>query len=274
MSNSSSLYSPEVAPLLVSTIIFIIFLTFLAYYRSERPRLKLPPGPTTWPALGNLYVLKLVLFRCCHEWAQMIGLIIWPRKYCKDHDHALANRYRIKSQVKFTKNGLDLPWADYGPHYVTVMKLCTSELFNNEKIEAFRPIREYEVGAVIEKYIGKVALNHITRLTFGKRFLNREGKMDEQGQEFMDILYETRTIKRVNVVVKCTSWLQWICLPYDQAFDKHIDRLNRFGKEILEEDNNCHFVHALLSSKAKNDLSQDTMIGLLWGRHSLLRMQR
>jgi len=72
------------------------------------------------------------------------------KEVLKDCDQELANRYRAKSQVKFTKNGMDLTWADYGPHYVTVRKVCTSELFSNKKIEASRLLREYDVRGVIE----------------------------------------------------------------------------------------------------------------------------
>ena len=117
--------------------------------------------------------------------------------------------------------------------------------------------------------MAKAALNHVTRLTFGKSFFNPEGNMDEQGQEFMDILHEVRTIKRLNMLVESVPWLQWIFPPYDQAFDKHVDRLTRFAKEIMEEDNNPHFVQALVSSKDKYDLGQDTIVGLLWVRLSL-----
>ena len=35
---------------------------------------------------------------------------------------------------------------------------------------------------LVKKYLGDVAFNNITRLAFGKRFMNSEGIIDEQGQ--------------------------------------------------------------------------------------------
>ncbi|KAL2895700.1 Cytochrome P450 98A3 [Bienertia sinuspersici] len=108
--------------------------------------------------------------------------------------------------MNFTRNGMDLTWADYGPHYVKVRKLCTLELFTSKKIEAFKPIREDESphdrnnekgGAItLRKYLGEAALNHITRLIFGKRIINSKGDLNGQfGKEFMSILLELSNIE-------------------------------------------------------------------------------
>ncbi|PHT63430.1 RuvB-like 2 [Capsicum annuum] len=44
---------------------------------------------------------------------------------------------------------MDLIWAEYGPHYVKVRKLCNLELFTPKRLEALRPIREDEVTAMV-----------------------------------------------------------------------------------------------------------------------------
>jgi len=139
---------------------------FLFYTLFQRLRFKLPPGPRPWPVVGNLYDIKPVRFRCFAEWAQSYGPIIsvWfgstlnvivsnselAKEVLKENDQQLADRHRSRSAAKFSRDGQDLIWADYGPHYVKVRKVCTLELFSPKRIEALRPIREDEVTAMVE----------------------------------------------------------------------------------------------------------------------------
>ncbi|XP_006368100.1 cytochrome P450 98A3-like, partial [Solanum tuberosum] len=41
---------------------------------------------------------------------------------------------------------------------------------------------------MLRGYLGSVAFNNITRLTFGKRFINSKGEVDEQGKEMKAIV--------------------------------------------------------------------------------------
>ena len=143
----------------------VIFL-FIAYNLYQRLRFKLPPGPRPWPIVGNLYDIKPVRFRCFAEWAQAYGPIIsvWfgstlnvivsntelAKEVLKENDQQLADRHRSRSAAKFSRDGKDLIWADYGPHYVKVRKVCTLELFTPKRLEGLRPIREDEVTAMVE----------------------------------------------------------------------------------------------------------------------------
>jgi coumaroylquinate(coumaroylshikimate) 3'-monooxygenase len=133
----------------------------------DRLRLgRLPPGPRAWPVVGNLRQIKPVRCRCFQEWAHRYGPIIsvWfgssltvvvstsdlAKAVLKEHDQQLADRPRNRSTQRFSRNGQDLIWADYGPHYIKVRKLCNLELFTQKRLEALRPIREDEVTAMVE----------------------------------------------------------------------------------------------------------------------------
>lgn len=72
------------------------------------------------------------------------------KQVLKEKDQQLADRHRSRSAAKFSRDGQDLIWADYGPHYVKVRKVCTLELFSPKRLEALRPIREDEVTAMVE----------------------------------------------------------------------------------------------------------------------------
>ncbi|KAJ9180932.1 hypothetical protein P3X46_009117 [Hevea brasiliensis] len=294
--------------LLLIPISILLLLLLLAYKLYFRIRFKLPPGPRPWPIVGNLYDVKPVRFRCYAEWAKSYGPIIsvWlgstlnvivsntelAKEVLKEHDQQLADRHRSRSAAKFSKDGQDLIWADYGPHYVKARKVCTLELFTPKRLEALKPIREDEVTAMVEsifndctnpetngksllvkKYLGAVAFNNITRLAFGKRFVNSEGIIDEQGQEFKAIVANGLKLGASLAMAEHIPWLRWMFPLEEEAFAKHGARRDRLTRAIMEEHTLArqksggakqHFVDALLTLQEKYDLSEDTIIGLLW----------
>ncbi|XP_047319865.1 cytochrome P450 98A2 [Impatiens glandulifera] len=286
---------------------FSFFVILVTYYLYRRFRFKLPPGPRPLPVVGNLYDIKPVRFRCFYEWAQVYGPIIsvWfgstlnvvvsntelAKEVLKEKDQQLADRHRSRSAAKFSRDGQDLIWADYGPHYVKVRKVCTVELFTPKRLEGLRPIREDEVTAMVEsifidcnnpenkgkallvkKYLGAVAFNNITRLAFGKRFVNAEGIMDEQGLEFKAIVSNGLKLGASLAMAEHIPWLRWMFPLEEESFAKHGARRDNLTRSIMDEHTEArkkggakqHFVDALLTLQDKYDLSEDTIIGLLW----------
>ncbi|XP_009787639.1 cytochrome P450 98A2-like [Nicotiana tabacum] len=292
-------------PLVLSISIFLIFLSYKLYHRLTA---KLPPGPWPWPVIGNLFDITPVRFRCFAEWAHVYGPIFsfylgsqlnvvvnnaeLAKEVLKDNDQNLANRFRTKPLENVSKNGMDLIWADYGPHYVKVRKLCNLELFTPKRLEALSPIREDEVTAMVENifkdctkpcnvsktlmlrnYLGSVAFNNITRLTFGKRFMNSEGKIDEQGEELKAIVSNGLKIGGKPNLGEFVPWLRWVFKDDNEALEAQDRRLEKFTRIIMEEhtiarkktgETKHHFVDALLTLQKQYDLIDDTVIGLLW----------
>uniref|UniRef100_A0A1W7HBS0 Cytochrome P450 n=1 Tax=Scoparia dulcis TaxID=107240 RepID=A0A1W7HBS0_SCODU len=293
-----------VLPLLIFTILTL----FISYKLFQRFRFKLPPGPRPLPVVGNLYDLKPVLVRCFTEWSHTYGPIFsvylgshlsivvnsaeLAKEVLKDNDQQLANRNRTRQINKFSKNGMDLIWSDYGPHYVKVRKLCTLELFSMKRLEALRPIREDEVTAMVEsifkdcvkpenkgkplvlrEYLGLMAFLHITRLSFGKRFMDSNGIIDEQGEELKAILHNGIKLGTKKSFAEFLPWLRFLFKAENEALNEHDTRADNFTKKIMEEhtlarkktgNTKSHFVDALLTLQKEYDLSEDTVIGLLW----------
>ncbi|GAB4827748.1 hypothetical protein Ancab_034634 [Ancistrocladus abbreviatus] len=281
---------------------------FLTYKLCKKLTTRLPPGPRPWPIVGNLYDVKRVWFRCFEDWAGHYGPIIsvWlgstlnvivssselAREVLKEKDQHLANRHRSRSAAKFSRDGKDMIWADYGPHYVKVRQLCSVELLSSKRLEALRPIREDEVTAMVEsifkdctlpenkgkslvlrKYLVAVAFNHITRLAFGKRFVNSEGAVDEQGLEFKAIVANGLKLGASLAVAEHIPWLRWMFPLEEEAFANHATRRDKLTRAIMEEHARTHeagggtkqhFVDALLALQEEYDLNEDTIIGLLW----------
>jgi coumaroylquinate(coumaroylshikimate) 3'-monooxygenase len=128
---------------------------------------------------------------------------------------------------------------------------------------------------LVKKYLGAVAFNNITRLAFGKRFVNSEGVMDEQGLEFKAIVANGLKLGASLAMAEHIPWLRWMFPLEEEAFAKHGARRDRLTRLIMEEHTQAreksggakqHFVDALLTLKDEYDLSEDTIIGLLWVR--------
>lgn len=296
---------PEMGPL--GGVVTGIVVIAIVYKVVQWWRFKLPPGPRPWPVVGNLLQIEPVRFRCFWNWSKKYGPImsVWfgstlnvvvsstelAKEVLKDNDQLLADRPRSRSAEKFSRNGQDLIWADYGPHYVKVRKVCTLELFSPKRLEALRPLREDEVTAMVEsifndcskqegigkplvvkKYLSAVAFNNITRIAFGKRFVNEEGKMDPQGVEFKEIVATGLKLGASLTMAEHIPYLRWMFPLEEGAFAKHGARRDNVTKAIMEEHTLAreksgakqHFVDALLTLQEKYDLSEDTIIGLLW----------
>lgn len=125
----------------------------------------------------------------------------------------------------------------------------------------------------MKKYLGAVAFNNITRLAFGKRFVNSEGIIDKQGQEFKAIVANGLKLGASLAMAEHIPWLRWMFPLDEEAFAKHGARRDRLTRDIMEEHTLAqqksggvkqHFFDALLTLKDKYDLSEDTIIGLLW----------
>ncbi|OEL27938.1 Cytochrome P450 98A1 [Dichanthelium oligosanthes] len=223
------------------------------------------------------------------------------KEVLKTHDQHLADRHRDRFQERFSRGGQDLIWADYGAHYIKVRKLCNLELFSQRRLEVLRPIREDEVTAMVESvykavtapdsscltvvraliegkplvvrnHLSMVAFNNITRLAFGKRFVNAAGELDEQGREFKSIVDDATKIGGSLSIARYVPWLRWLAPVDDQLFKAHGDQRHRLAVKIMEEHAESlkqrgaqqHFVDALFTLKEKYDLSDDTVICLLW----------
>ena len=126
---------------------------------------------------------------------------------------------------------------------------------------------------LVKKYLGAVAFNNITRLLFGKRFMNSEGIMEEQGLEFKAVAANGLKLGASLTMAEHIPWLRWMFPLEEDAFAKHGARRDRLTRAIIEEHTLArhqtggakqHFVDALLTLQHKYDLSEDTIIGLLW----------
>ncbi|KAL5662422.1 hypothetical protein ACJX0J_029547, partial [Zea mays] len=125
---------------------------------------------------------------------------------------------------------------------------------------------------VVRKHLSMVAFNNITRLAFGKRFMNANGDVDEQGREFKTIVNNGIKIGASLSVAEFIWYLRWLCPLNEELYKTHNERRDRLTMKIIDEHAKSlkesgakqHFVDALFTLKQQYDLSEDTVIGLLW----------
>lgn len=125
----------------------------------------------------------------------------------------------------------------------------------------------------MRNFLAPVSFNNITRLAFGKRFINAKGEIDEQGQEFRAVVSNGTKIGARLSVAEYVPWLRWMFTAEIEALDKHNARRERLTRAIMEEhtlarqksgNTKQHFVDALLTLRNEYDLGDETVIGLLW----------
>jgi 5-O-(4-coumaroyl)-D-quinate 3'-monooxygenase len=127
---------------------------------------------------------------------------------------------------------------------------------------------------VVKSHLSMVAFNNITRLAFGKRFVDDAGEVDEQGRELKAIVTNGIKIGASLSIAQYIRWLRWLSPVDEQLFKAHGDRRDRLTVKIMEEHATAlkqrgakhHFVDALFTLRDQYDLSDDTLIGLLWVR--------
>lgn len=293
------------------TVVVATAVVLLFILKAVWPSKKLAPGPRPRPFVGNLYEVKPVRFRCFMEWAEKYGPILsfWmgttlntvvssaalAKEVLKDQDQFLSGRPLTRAAARFSRNGQDLIWADYGPHYVKVRKLCTLELFTHKRLEALRSVREEEVGGMVnaiyndcqtgagtvdvKTYLSAVAFNNITRIVFGKKFVNQDGEIDAQGKEFKAVIAEGMKLGASLKTSEHIKYLRWMFPLQEEAFARNNARRDNLTKAIMQEfatgggdrgsdadsaGSSQHFVNALLNFQKQYDLSEVTVITLLW----------
>ncbi|CAN1127213.1 Cytochrome P450 83B1 [Linum perenne] len=172
------------------------------------------------------------------------------KEVMKTQDLAFCSRPSLTGQQRLSYNGLDLVFSPYDSYYTEMRKICMVHLFNPQRVQTFRPIREYEVSQMIDK-ISKIdgsakafnlseAMMYLTstiisRVGFGKRY-------EEEGIErsrFQSLLNETQAL--------FTSFFVSDYFPYyvgsvldivmgnKRRLEKNFKEFDIFYQEIIDE---------------------------------------
>ncbi|CAN0906415.1 Cytochrome P450 83B1 [Linum grandiflorum] len=239
----------------------------LIFVQSQKPKksLNLPPGPSGLPIIGNLFQIdNSSPHRYFTKLSQKYGPVMFLRlgfvptvvisssklakEVMKTQDLTFCSRPSLTGQQRLSYNGLDLVFSPYDSYYTEMRKICMVHLFNPQRVQTFRPIREYEVSQMIHKISSKTggqafnlseAMMYLTstiicRVGFGKRY-------EEQGIErsrFQSLLNETQALFTSFFVADYFPYIGSVLdkvMGNKSRLEKNFNEFDAFYQEIIDE---------------------------------------
>ncbi|KAL5778167.1 hypothetical protein ACOSP7_011093 [Xanthoceras sorbifolium] len=153
--------------LLISLPVFLLFL-LQRHITKTRRVLRLPPGPSGLPFIGNLHQFDhsnppRYMWKLSRQYGPLVHLrlgslptlVVSSAKMAKEvyktHDLEFCGRPFLLGQQKLSYNGLDLAFSPYNANWRELRKICTVHLFNSNRVQQFSPVIEEEVSRMIGK---------------------------------------------------------------------------------------------------------------------------
>ncbi|XP_022766517.1 cytochrome P450 83B1-like [Durio zibethinus] len=196
--------------ILLFFLLALPFLLFILLKHSKNGNILLPPSPPGLPLIGHLHMQMLdnsaphiFLWKLSQKYGSLMTLrygfrsilVVSSAKMVKEvmktHDLDFCSRPTLRCPQILSYNGSDLVFSPYNAYWREIRKICVVHLFNSNRVQLYRPIREDEVARLIEK-ISKLSFDSkpvnlseammclsstiICRVGFGKRY-------EEEGTE-------------------------------------------------------------------------------------------
>ncbi|OMO74405.1 Cytochrome P450 [Corchorus capsularis] len=164
------------------------------------------------------------------------------RQVLQTQDIVYANRPANDAIIYLTYDRADMAFANYGPFWRQMRKLCIMKLFSRKRAESWVPVRE-EVGSTVETVmkelgspvnIGELVFALTRNITYRAAF----GSFSREGQdEFVKILQEFSKLFGAFNISDFFPWLgRW---THKQEFRKRLVKargsLDGFIDHIIDE---------------------------------------
>lgn len=272
--------------LLFSLLVSLIFLLGL---RRKTP--SYPPGPKGYPIIGNMKMMDQLTHRGLAQLSKQYGqtgllhlkmgklhivAISTPamaREVLQAQDIIYANRPANDAIIYLTYDRADMAFANYGPFWRQMRKICVMKVFSRKRAESWASVRE-EVGSTVETVmkklgspvnIGELVFALTRNITYRAAF----GSFSREGQdEFVKILQEFSKLFGAFDVADFFPWLGWIHGKQfhnrlakarasldgfiDHVIDEHLVKKNMGKDHGVEED----MVDELMAFYSEEDVSK------------------
>ncbi|CAK9260280.1 unnamed protein product [Sphagnum jensenii] len=233
--------------------------------------LRLPPGPRPWPIVGNLLQLSQGggnLHETFSKWGKQYGPLLYLRlgsvhtvvasspamvkEFLKTHDQQFYYRpiQTMFCEIVFASNGI--VFAEGGPMWRYLRKICITELFTVKRLQSFEPMRTKEISSMMnnictENEEGKVVNlnfhltclvnNIITQTVFGKKFYGVEESRETDALQFKQILEEVNHWFVTLIISDYIPSLRWVVRlqGIEAALHKLQQRKSQFVQKLIKE---------------------------------------
>nr|BBA21568.1 flavonoid 3',5'-hydroxylase [synthetic construct] len=289
--------------ILLCELVAAISLYLLTYYficflfKPSHHHHHLPPGPTGWPIIGSLPLLGTMPHVSLADMAVKYGPIMYlklgskgtvvasnpkaARAFLKSHDANFSNRPIDGGPTYLAYNAQDMVFAEYGPKWKLLRKLCSLHMLGPKALEDWAHVRVSEVGhmlkemyeqssksvpVVVPEMLTYAMANMIGRIILSRRPFVITSKLDSSASaasvsEFQYMVMELMRMAGLFNIGDFIPYIAWMDLQGIQRDMKVIQQkfdvlLNKMIKEHTESahdrKDNPDFLDILMAATQEN----------------------
>ncbi|XP_015892302.3 cytochrome P450 84A1 [Ziziphus jujuba] len=258
------------------SLLFIpLFLTFILIFRT-RGKLPYPPGPKGLPIIGNMRMMDQLTHRGLAEQAKKYGglfhlrlgvlhmVVVSTPKMAREvlqvQDGVFSNRPANVAISYLTYDRADMAFANYGPFWRQMRKVCVMKLFSRRRAESWASVREEvddtvrtvaaKIGSAVN--IGELVFALTRNITYKAAF----GSSSHEGQdEFVTILQEFSKLFGAFNIADFIPWLGWL---HAQEFNRRMERARKSLDVFIDKIISDHMEKKKMKKNKTNDADAET----------------
>ncbi|GAV60267.1 p450 domain-containing protein, partial [Cephalotus follicularis] len=246
--------SLQSSPMVFFLFPLLLFVIVLIYLHKTHPH---PPGPKGYPIIGSMTMMDQLTHRGLARLAKRYGGLLhlqmgWlhimavstpemAREFLQVQDVTFANRPANMTITYLSYDRADMAFANYGPFWRQMRKICVMKLFSRKRAESWASVRE-EIDSMLQTVmrkagspvnIGELVFALAMKITYRAAF----GSFSNEGQsELVKILQEFSKLFGAFDITDCIPLLSLI---NSQNFAKRLAKargsLDRFIDKIMDE---------------------------------------
>ncbi|XP_027923747.1 cytochrome P450 81E8-like isoform X2 [Vigna unguiculata] len=243
----------------------IVLLFSWSFFFKTRSFWNLPPGPFSFPIIGNLHQMRQPLHRTFHALSQKHGKVfsLWfgsrfvvvvsspeaVQECFTKNDIVLANRPRLLTGKYIGYNYTTVAVSPYGDHWRNLSRIVSLEVHSTHRLNCFSEIRRDEVTRLVRKLahdsrsgfakvelkssFSEMTVNIIMRMVSGKRYYGEDCDVCdvEEARQFRGIIKELVAVGGANNPGDFLPLLRWF--NFDDL-EKNLNRTSKITDAFLQ----------------------------------------